>query len=190
MVRWEPDGRGRLEEAALELFGECGFEQTTVAEIAARAGLTERTFYRHFADKREVLFAGGEPLQELLVGEVLAAPASAPPLDALAAALRAASVILQERPDHVRRRQRVISANPELRERELIKLAAFGDALAAALRSRGVAEPAAALSAEMAMSVFRLGVERWSADPGRADLETVVLGALDDLRGLAAGAAR
>jgi hypothetical protein len=59
MTRWEPNARGRLEQAALALYGERGFENTTVAEIAARAGLTERTFFRHFADKREVLFAGG-----------------------------------------------------------------------------------------------------------------------------------
>src|ERR1700731_4121568 len=84
MARWEPDSRGRLEQAALALYGERGFEQTTGAEIAARAGLTERTFFRHFADKREVLFGGGE-LQELLVSAVAGAPDSAAPMDAVAA---------------------------------------------------------------------------------------------------------
>ena len=77
MTRWEPDARGRLEQAALELYGERGFEQTTVAEIAKRAGLTERTFFRHFADKREVLFGGAGALQELLVSTVASAPDSA-----------------------------------------------------------------------------------------------------------------
>src|ERR1700678_2459123 len=96
MGRWEPDARGRLMQAAMELYGERGFDQTTVAEIAARAGLTERTFFRHFADKREVLFAGGHALQEVMVSAVTAAPESSPPLDAVAAGLEAGAAILQE----------------------------------------------------------------------------------------------
>ena len=76
MGRWEPNARGRLEQAAMELYLERGFDQTTVAEIAERAGLTERTFFRHFADKREVLFAGAGALQELLVSAVAGAPDS------------------------------------------------------------------------------------------------------------------
>ena len=91
MGRWEPNARGRLEQAALELYGERGFEQTTVAEIAERAGLTERTFFRHFADKREVLFGGAGALQEFLVSTVASAPDSAAPIDAVAAALEAAA---------------------------------------------------------------------------------------------------
>src|SRR5437588_7440315 len=90
MSRWEPNARGRLEQAALELYGERGFEQTTVVEIAARAGLTERTFFRHFADKREVLFAGSTAMRDLIVKAVAAAPASATPIDAIAAGLDAA----------------------------------------------------------------------------------------------------
>ena len=97
MARWEPDSRGRLEEAALALYGERGFENTTVAEIAERAGLTERTFFRHFADKREVLFGGAAMLEELLVNSVAGAPDSAAPIDAVVAALEAAGALLQER---------------------------------------------------------------------------------------------
>src|ERR1700710_2641442 len=97
MPRWEPDGRRRLEEAALELYGERGFENPTVTEIAARAGLTERTFFRHFADKREVLFGGSSALQELMVSAVAAAPDAAPPIDAVGAGLEAAGALLQER---------------------------------------------------------------------------------------------
>src|ERR1700685_1823691 len=88
MSRWEPNARGRLEQAAMELYVEHGFEQTTVAEIARRAGLTERTFFRHFADKREVLFWGAGALQELFVSTVASAPDSAAPIDAMAAAPR------------------------------------------------------------------------------------------------------
>src|SRR3989440_2677122 len=117
MARWEPDSRGRLEQAALDLYGERGFENTTVAEIAARAGLTERTFFRHFADKREVLFWGAGTLQELLVSAVASAPDSAAPIDAVAGALEAAGALLQERRESARQRQTVIAANAELRER-------------------------------------------------------------------------
>src|SRR5271154_2734028 len=107
MTRWEPNARGRLEQAALELYGERGFEQTTVAEIAKRAGLTERTFFRHFADKREVLFAGGTDLQELLVSAVANAPATATPMEAVAVAIEAAGTLLQGRREFSLRRQKV-----------------------------------------------------------------------------------
>src|ERR1700694_1568248 len=93
MGRWEPNARGRLEQAALQLYIERGFEQTTVAEIAKQAGLTERTFFRHFVDKREVLFWGAGSLQELVVSNVGGAPASAAPIDAVAAALEAAGAL-------------------------------------------------------------------------------------------------
>src|SRR6476619_2332072 len=125
MARWEPDSRGRLEQAALALYGERGFENTTVAEIAARAGLTERTFFRHFADKREVLFGGSAALQQLLVDTLADALDAAGPMDAVASALEAAGGLLQERRPYSRQRQDVIDANTELRERELIKLASL-----------------------------------------------------------------
>src|SRR5262252_4794303 len=113
MGRWEPNARGRLEQAAMELYVERGFEATTVAEIAQRAGLTERTFFRHFADKREVLFAGSEALEEALVGAVAAAPASVAPLDAVAAGLEAVGDVLPSSRESARQRQAVIAANAE-----------------------------------------------------------------------------
>jgi AcrR family transcriptional regulator len=136
MSRWEPNARGRLEQAALELYGERGFEQTTVAEIAARAGLTERTFFRHFADKREVLFRGQSALREFFVSAVANAPGSEAPIDAIAAALEAVGDLFEERREHSQQRQAVITANPGLQERELIKLASLASAMADALRRR------------------------------------------------------
>ena len=130
MARWEPDSRGRLEQAALALYGERGFDNTTVAEIAERAGLTERTFFRHFADKREVLFWGAGALQELLVNTVADAPDSAAPLDAIVAAFETAGTVLQGRREYARQRQAVITANAEFQERELIKLASLAAAVA------------------------------------------------------------
>src|SRR5580658_7988679 len=114
MTRWEPDGRGRLEQAALALYGERGFDNTTVAEIAERAGLTERTFFRYFADKREVLFWGAGALEELLVSVVADAPDAATPIDAVVTALEAAGAMLEERREPARQRQAVIAANAEL----------------------------------------------------------------------------
>ena len=185
MTRWQPDARGRLEQAALELYGERGFEQTTVAEIAGRAGLTERTFFRYFADKREVLFAGGNALQELLVAGVAGAPDEVTPIDAVASALEAAGGRLQERRDYARRRQAVIAANSELRERELSKLASFAAALAEALRARGVDEPAASLTAEVGIAVFRIAFERWVEATGEVDLPELIRESLDELAALA-----
>ena len=187
MGRWEPNARGRLEQAALELYIERGFEQTTVAEIAARAGLTERTFFRHFADKREVLFAGADMLQDLLVSTVASAPDSAAPIDAVAAALEAAGAVLQERREYARRRQAVIAANAGLQERELIKLASLASALADALRRRGVTDPAASLTAEAGIAVFKIAFERWVSETGEADLPQLLRASLDGLRAGTAG---
>jgi AcrR family transcriptional regulator len=188
MGRWEPNARGRLEQAALELYLERGFEQATVAEIAERAGLTERTFFRHFADKREVLFAGAGALQELLVTAVADAPDSVPPLEAITAALEAAGAVLQERRDYSRRRQAVIDANPALQERELIKLAALASALADALRRRGVTDPAAGLTAEAGIAVFKIAFERWVNGTGQPDLPRLIRESLGELRAVTAGA--
>jgi AcrR family transcriptional regulator len=187
MSRWEPNARGRLAQAAFELFGERGFEQTTAAEIAARAGLTERTFFRHFADKREVLFWGSGELQELLVGAVVSAPESAAPIDAISAALAAAAAMFQERREGSRQRQAIIAANADLQERELIKLAALAAAMAGALRSRGTAEPAASLAAEAGIAVFRVAFERWVSQAGEQDLALLIRDSLDQLKAVTAG---
>jgi AcrR family transcriptional regulator len=162
MGRWEPDAAGRLREAALELFGERGFEQTTVAEIAARAGLTERTFFRHFADKREVLFRGSEGLRDTLAAAIDDAPAAASSFEAVTAALNAAGAVFNR--EFARRRQAVILSNPELQERELIKLAYLTEVLADALRRRGIRDAAARLAGETGMALFRITFERWVAD--------------------------
>jgi AcrR family transcriptional regulator len=183
MGRWEPDARGRLAKAAMELYAEQGFEQTTVAEIAARAGLTERTFFRHFADKREVLFYGMERLRDLLARAVADAPVSATAMDAVGAAFEAAGAMFQENPERVRLRDAIVSANAELQERELIKLAAFAAAMAGALRDRGIPEPAASLAAEAGVAVFKVAFARWVSDPGEQDLPGIFRESMAELRG-------
>ena len=182
MGRWEPDARGRLAKAAMKLYAEQGFEQTTVAEIAARAGLTERTFFRHYTDKREVLFYGTEMMQQLLVEAVAAAPASATAMDAVGAAFQAAGAMLQENQDRARLRDAIVSANAELRERELIKLAALASAVAGALRDRGIPEPAASLAAETGVAVFKVAFARWISEEGQSDLPAILRASMTDLK--------
>ncbi len=187
MSRWEPNARGRLEEAALDLYTELGFDETTVAEIAERAGLTERTFFRHFTDKREVLFGGQDALLELFVGTVVDAPDSMSPMDAVGAALKAAGPVFEGRHKHARRRQAVIAANPRLQERELIKLSAIAAALADGLGRRGVTASAAKLTAEAGVAVFKVAFERWISDGRRDQLPHFIQESLDELKAIAAG---
>ena len=167
MPRWEPDGLERLQNAAFELFAEQGFEQTTIAEIAARAGLSKRSFFNHFADKREVLFSpGSERQREIIVREIAACPEADAPLDAVVRSLQAvAEEMFQERRDAVIRRSRIIEATPELQERELGKRLALADAIAAALRARGIDAETALLTARAGMLVQQTAMQRWTTAP-------------------------
>jgi AcrR family transcriptional regulator len=183
MSRWLPNAPGRLQQAAFELFGERGYEETTVAEIAERAGLTERTFFRHFADKREVLFGGSGELQALIVDAVDAAPASATPMESITVGLSAARAVFDaDRRPYSLQRQAVIDANRELQERELVKLASLAAALADALRRRGVQDPAAELTAEAGIAVFRIAFECWIRDASNRDFADFVHEAVAELR--------
>ncbi len=187
MGRWQPDSRGRLQEAALALYAAHGFDQTTAAQIADRAGVTERTFFRHFADKREVLFGGSALLQERIVAGVAGAPAAEGPLDAVSRGLDAAASMLGEfRRDLSRQRHDVIADNPELRERELAKLADYALAVAAALRQRGVSEPQATLAAEAGMTVLRVALQQWASANDDRDLPEIMRDSVADLRAVAA----
>jgi AcrR family transcriptional regulator len=182
MGRWEPNARGRLEQAALDLYLERGFEQTTTAEIAGRAGLTERTFFRHFADKREVLFGGQDALREFMVSAVANSPDSAAPIDSVIAALESLGALFLVRREYSRQRQAVIDANNELRERELIKLAALASTIADVLRGRGVGDLAASLAAEAAIAVFKVAFERWISGAGDADLSELIRVSFEELK--------
>jgi AcrR family transcriptional regulator len=173
----------------MELYGERGFDNTTVEEIAARAGLTERTFFRYFADKREVLFGGAHQLQEFLVAHVLEAPTSLAPIEVVARAYMAAGDdFFEARRDFSRARQAVIAASAELQERELVKLATLNAALADALRRKGIADPAASLAAESGGFAFKLGFERWLEDTGGKTMSTLIRESLDALKAVTAGA--
>lgn len=182
MGRWQPDACGRMMAAALDLYDERGFEQTTAADIAGRAGVTERTFFRHFTDKREVLFDRENGLQAAAVAALAAAPDDADPMSALAAALDAACAFLADRRDHARRRQGVIDANPALQERELLKMSLLAAALTAGLRERGVAPVPAGVAAEAVVGAFKIAFARWLEPEEQRELVEVGRAALGELR--------
>ncbi|MFI5908158.1 TetR/AcrR family transcriptional regulator [Dactylosporangium sp. NPDC051541] len=188
MARWEGDTQGRLERAALELFDEQGYDRTTVAQIAKRAGLTERSFYRWFTDKREVLFGGRADLESHLLKAVAAVPPGTAALPTLLAAFATAPEVIRPR-EFLLVRSAVIAANPPLRERELIKLASLAEALTAALVTRGADPQTARLATDVAMAVLRLTGQRCLADE-RADFHATLTQATTDLLTVATEAVR
>jgi len=188
MARWEPNASGRLTEAAMELFAERGYGKTTVGDIAARAGLTERTFFNYFTDKREVLFAGSEHFVKQVVDGVRAAPKSSAPLDAVLSAYESTSDFFEERRAFARKRNALIAAHPELQERELVKMMSLAASITATLQERGTSSAAASLAAEAGAAVLRVGFDQWAKDlkdrsltfhlrAARRQLEAVVGGA-------------
>ncbi|GAB3158716.1 TetR/AcrR family transcriptional regulator [Amycolatopsis sp. NPDC004378] len=181
MARWQPNAPERLVVAALDLFAERGYESTTVIEIAERAGLTKSTFFRHFPDKREVLF-GGDTLAGLLADGIVAAPAGAAPLDAIAHALDELGrrTFTPDRREFSARRQAVIAANPELREREALKGLSLTAAMASALERRGVPDPASRVAAQLGALVMAIAYERWTETGG--EFGELVRGALGEVR--------
>lgn len=183
MGRWEPNARERLERAALALFVEHGYDATTVAEVADRAGLSKSTFFRHFADKREVLFGGQDLLAALFSDAIRAAPPSATTIDCLAAALETAAVAFTpDRHDLAPQRRAVIAANSELQERELLKRARFASAMAGALRLRAADDTTARLAAEMGVLAFSTAYARWAAPDNQQPFTEIARAALRDLQ--------
>jgi AcrR family transcriptional regulator len=166
MSRWEPNAAQRLGVAAVELFADRGYEDVTVVEIAERAGLAKRTFFRHFADKREILFGGQDAYREMFAVAIAAAPAGATPMEAIGAALAGfADGFADDRRDFLAERQAVIAANSDLKERDLLKAAALTAAMADALVARGVKPPTANLAANIGALAFADAFQRW-LEPG------------------------
>jgi AcrR family transcriptional regulator len=188
MSRWEPNARGRLEQAAYELFLGRGYDQTTVADIAKRAGLTERTFFRHYADKREVLFGGAGALHDELLRALDEVSPELPPIEAVRIAVETISALMRGRRPLARERRRIIAAHADLQERDLNKRSSLTGALEAGLRRRGVAESAASLAAEMGIAVFYGGFDRWLDDPAERELSEIVHERFDELKAVVAGA--
>jgi AcrR family transcriptional regulator len=187
MTRWPPDAALRLARAALELFAERGYENTTVIDIAQRAGLTKSTFFRHFQDKREVLFGGGT-LTGLVAGAIAAAPATATPLGAVADALDAVGrhAFTPARREFVARRRAVIAANPELQEREALKGLALTASMTGALSRRGVPDLTSQVAAELGTLAWKIAYERWSDTANGDDFSEVARRALGELQAASA----
>jgi AcrR family transcriptional regulator len=182
MSRWKPDAASRLIRAAIELFDEQGYETTTVAEIAQRADLTKRTFFRYFADKREVLFSGSDELVHLWLEAVAAAPADATPLAAAAAGFDPIAELFTDRHGFARVRSRIIEANPELQERELIKLQSLAGTIKSGLIDRGVSANAAILAAQTSVTVFHVAFARWVEQDDPTALRQLMDESLEELR--------
>ncbi|WP_433192285.1 TetR family transcriptional regulator [Nocardia sp. CA-107356] len=185
MPRSGADARGRLRQAALKLYQEQGFDQTTAAEIAARAGVNERTFFRHFPDKREVLFDGEADLRATLMQAVAEAPEGLGPFEILLCSFRKSARNLENNRPFSEPRWKVIAVTPALRERELAKHALLTDAAAEALRQRGIDEGLADLAARTGWAAFQHAVQAWIDDPAHS-LDAHLSQAFDDLRALSA----
>ncbi|MFI5258602.1 MAG: TetR/AcrR family transcriptional regulator [Candidatus Limnocylindrales bacterium] len=187
MSRWAPDARERLETAALDLFVENGYEETTVAHIADRAGLNRATFFRHFADKREVLFGGEDVLVGLFGDAIRATSPDATLTECLQAAFVAAgdAMTTQQRAKAAQRAL-VVAANAELQERGLLKHARIAGSIRAALRARGADELTARLGAEVGMLAFAIAVERWMEADNDEPFSLYAAAALSDMRTRAA----
>ncbi|MFS8203640.1 TetR/AcrR family transcriptional regulator [Streptomyces sp. CWNU-52B] len=189
MGRWEPGARERLVMAAVDLFTEQGYDATTVAQIAERAGVTKSTFFRHFPDKRELLVAGQEALSRLLTEGIAEAPGDASPLDAVAAGLeRASSAMGPMNRELAPRLKAAIAASTELQERDALKSVSLAAAVTAALVARGTPEPTAALAGELGILAFKRGYAEWSEGDREAKDEFAgyALAALDELRAASA----
>ena len=183
MGRWEPNARQRLVRAALDLFSEHGYDSTTIAQIAERAGLTKTTFFRHFPDKREVLFAGQDTHSRLLADGIATAPDSATPLQAVTAALDAATVTFTpDQREFGPRLQAVIAGNPELQERDTFKRAGLAAAMTDALQHRGIPEPTASLAAELGVHAFYRAFARWTDPTNQQTFTELARQAVDELR--------
>jgi AcrR family transcriptional regulator len=183
MARWEPNAAQRLAVAALELFAERGYENTTVIDIAQRAGLTKSTFFRHFQDKREVLFGDGT-MAGLVADAIAAAPAAATPLDAVAHALAALGreVFTPDRREFAARRRAVIAANPELREREAVKGLGLVASMAGALKRRGASDLTASVAAELGALAWKIAYENWTGTASAGDFSEHARRALGEVR--------
>jgi AcrR family transcriptional regulator len=185
MARWEPGAPQRLVVAAVDLFTEQGYDATTVAQIVERAGVTKSTFFRHFADKREVLVAGQEALSTLLAEGITAAPQDAAPLEAVAAGLeRASSIMGPANRELGPRLKAAVAASTELQERDALKSVGMAAAMTDALVARGVADAVAHLAGELGVLAFKRGYATWSEsdrDDGTG-LAEHSLAALQDLR--------
>ncbi len=186
MSRWPSGAENRLERAALELFVEQGFAETTVPQITARAGLTTRTFFRHFADKREVLFAYQAELPRVVADVLADTPASLSPMDAITRGLQTVTAEIESQRTYLRTRRGIIETDAGLRERELRKQSVLSDAIRRALLQRGVDELTATLAAEVAVGVFGVALNRWLDHDEQRSLSQVVDETFTALMALAA----
>ena len=166
MPRWKPHAKERLELAALDLYATRGYESTTIGDVAAHAGVTSRTYFRYFPDKREVLFGGADGLRDRIACSLRDAPADVPPLAAALYAMSTCEDLFHLREhEYLRRRDAVIGTSSELQEREARKLASIGAVVAGGLVERGSDPDGAQLVADLALVAFKQAARLWMDDP-------------------------
>jgi len=170
MVQKAKNARARFQSAALALFEERGVSGTTVSEIAARAQLTERTFYRYFSDKREVLFWRADEFQSRVVAAVERGPGNRSPLTLVIGALEAVSDFFDGDRATVMRRMTIVATHAECLEREMLKMQTLTSAIRATLEARGVDALQARMASEVGVAVSRIALERWITDTTERDL--------------------
>jgi AcrR family transcriptional regulator len=188
MPRWEHGSAERLKQAAMELFEEQGFEDTSAVQIAKRARVTTRTFFRYFPDKEEVLFADAEALNEALVQELLQSADVTEPLQAVTRTLAGFDWEKLGSRESQHRRDAMITSNPRLLGRELIKQQQMADGFGAALRQRGIDSDIAELAANAGSQVFRTAYRKWLKSNDDTDLTTTTEGVMSLLAAIVPGA--
>ncbi len=183
MGRWEPGAQGRLQLAALELFAKRGYSAVTIADIAEAAGLTKRTFFNHFPDKREILFAGASSFEESVVNHLRSIPHDVAALEAVVQALSIAGSELARYREFSILRRDLIALNVELRERDLVKMVSLTDAIAVELLKRRVGATQASLAAQIGISIFNWSYDRWISG-NDLDLSELMRTTLFDVRSI------
>ena len=179
MARWEPGTKERLRGAALARFVAHGYDETSVEEIAGDAGVTERTFFRHFPDKEEVLFDEDDDLLTVLLSGVHDHLADAPrsivePLAVARAAVRRLGTTFEGDRTRHRQRARVLSSSPALVSRQLLKEQRWTEALTQELVAAGVDRRRAAAAAATAGIGLRLAYAEWTGGARTASLVTLL----------------
>lgn len=161
-----------LQNAALELFSKQGYDETTTDEIAEKAGVSPRTFFRYFPTKESVLFVGEFGWFQSFTSQYLAQPAELSDIDAMRATLHSLAAGLTKIRPALTLYEQAVASSPTLRggvlDRQAVDIRAIAEATAS---RRGLDEPDAGcmVLATVVLLTYRAGVMRWLAGPASAD---------------------
>ncbi len=182
MPRWPEDSRTRLIDSSLALFVEHGYAEVTVDDIAERAGVSARTFFRHFPDKEEVLFADDDELLPVLLAAIGSGEAGQSAEHDMARALLTLAEQFQPDREQLSHRQRIIDSHVALSGRELAKQARWQQSVMDALVARGYSVEQSDLLAAIGFAIFRRALHAWLAEPSGPRLAERIQTALPQVR--------